>query len=128
MFAFRALAIGHIVIGVLLLPVALLSGGILAPILMAGPIWGIVLGVKLWQRGTEMFTSLRRTHWGFLLIDVLLVAYGIFALRAAERSASHGGGLLGGIGLLPLGLAIMMALFSGVTLMMARGDRARRGW
>ena len=74
MFSFRALAIGHIVIGVLLLPVALLSGGILAPILMAGPIWGIVLGVKLWQRGTEMFTALRRTHWVFLLIDVLLVA------------------------------------------------------
>ena len=102
MFSIRALAIGHIVIAVVLLPVALLSGGILAPILMAGPIWGIVLGVKLWRRGTEMLTALRRTHWVFLLIDVLLVAYGIFALRAAERSAARGGGLLGGIGLVPL--------------------------
>ena len=127
MFSLRALAIGHIVIGVLLLPAALLSGGLLAPILLAGPIWGIVLGVKLWQRGTEMFTSLRRTHWAFLLIDVLLVAYGIFALRAAERSAARGGGLLGGIGLVPLGLGIVMALFSGVTLVTARGDRSRRG-
>jgi len=97
MFSFRALAFGHIVIGVLLLPIALLSGGILGP-LMAGPIWGIVLGVRLWQRGTEMFTILRRTHWAFLLIDVLLAACGIFALRAAERSAARGGGLLGGIG------------------------------
>ena len=126
MFLFRALAIGHIVIGVLLLPVALLSGGILAPILRAGPIWGIVLGVKLWQRGSEMFTALRRTHCAFLLIDVLLIAYGIFALRAAERSAARGGGLLGGFGLVPLGLGIVMALFSLVTLLTARGDRARR--
>lgn len=74
-----------------------------------------------------MFTALRRTHWAFLLIDVLLVAYGIFALRAAERSAARGGGLLGGIGLVPLGLGMVMALFSGVTLLIARGDRARSG-
>ena len=127
MFSIRALSVGHIVIGVLLLPVALLFGGILAPILMAGPIWGIVLGVKLWQRGTEMFTALRRTHWAFLLIDVLLVAYGIFALRAAERSAARGGGLLGGIGLVPLGLGLVLALFSGVTLVICTEVNASAG-
>jgi hypothetical protein len=117
----RALAVGHIAIGLLLLPVALVSAGILAPILLVGPIWGIVLGVRLWRSGAEVFAALRRTHWTFLLIDGLLVAYGIFALRAAERSAAQGGGLLGGFGLLPLGLGIVMACFSGVTLVMARG-------
>jgi len=117
----RALAVGHIAIGLLLLPVALVSAGILAPILLVGPIWGIVLGVRLWQSGAEVFPALRRTHWTFLLIDGLLVAYGIFALRAAERSAAQGGGLLGGFGLLPLGLGFVMACFSGVTLVMARG-------
>ena len=45
------------------------------------------------------------------------MAYGIFALRTAERSAAQGGGLLGGFGLVPLGLGIMMACFSGVTLL-----------
>jgi hypothetical protein len=117
----RALAVGHIAIGLLLLPVALVSAGILAPILLVGPIWGIVLGVRLWRSGAEVFAALRRTHWTFLLIDGLLVAYGIFALRAAERSAAQGGGLLGGFGLLPLGLGFVMACFSGVTLVMARG-------
>jgi hypothetical protein len=119
----RALAVGHIAIGLLLLPVALVSAGILAPILLVGPIWGIVLGFRLWRSGAEVFAALRRTHWTFLLIDGLLVAYGIFALRAAERSAAQGGGLLGGFGLLPLGLGIVMACFSGVTLVMARADQ-----
>ena len=119
----RVLAIGHIAIGVLLLPVALLFGGIIAPILMVGPIWGIILGVRLWRSPFEGRDALRRTHWTFLLIDGLLVAYGIFALRAAERSAAHGGGLLGGIGLVPLGLGMMMACFSGATLVVARRGR-----
>jgi hypothetical protein len=122
----RALAVGHIAIGLLLLPVALVSAGILAPILMVGPIWGIVLGVRLWRSGSDVFAALRRTHWTFLVIDGLLVAYGIFALRAAERSAAHGGGLLGGIGLLPLGLGMTMACFSGVTLVVTRRGREPR--
>ena len=128
MVMLRALAVGHIVIGLLLLPVALVSGGVLAPLLMVGPFWGIVLGVRLWRSGVEVFTALRRTHWAFLVIDGLLAAYGIFALRAAERSAAQGGGLLGGFGLLPLGLGIVMACFSGVTLVMVRADqKAGRG-
>jgi hypothetical protein len=122
----RIIAIGHIVIGVLLAPVALVFGGILAPIFIVGPIWGIVLGARLWRSGAEVFAALRRTHWTFLAIDVLLVAYGIFALRAAERSAAHGGGLLGGVGLIPLGLGVAMASFSGVTLVVARAGRDRR--
>jgi len=119
----RALAVGHIAIGLLLLPVALVSAGILAPVVMVGPIWGIVLGVRLWRSGSDVFAALRRTHWTYLVIDGLLVAYGLFALRAAERSAAQGGGLLGGFGLLPLGLGIVMACFSGVTLVMARADQ-----
>jgi len=95
---------------------------------MVGPIWGIVLGVRLWRSGSDVFAALRRTHWTYLVIDGLLVAYGLFALRAAERSAAQGGGLLGGFGLLPLGLGIVMACFSGVTLVMARGGQEpRRG-
>lgn len=115
----RALAIGHIAIGVLLLPLTL-SGGILAPILMIGPVWGIVLGVRLWRPQPGSFVVLRRTHWVFLLIDGLLIWYGVFALEAAARSAARGGGLLGGLGLIPLGLGIGMACFSVVTLVAAR--------
>ncbi|PYR28258.1 MAG: hypothetical protein DMF92_14550 [Acidobacteria bacterium] len=63
----RAVAIGHIAIGALLLPAVLAFGGIFAPILIVGPIWGIALGVRLWQSGASVFGALRRTHRTFLL-------------------------------------------------------------
>jgi hypothetical protein len=115
----RALAIGHIAIGVLLLPLTL-AGGLVAPILMAGPVWGIVLGFRLWQPRPETYVALRRTHWAFLAIDALLIWLGVWMLQAAERSAARGGGLLGGIGFLPIGLGIGLACFSLVTLVLAR--------
>ena len=55
-----------------------------------------------------------------MLIDALLIWYGIIALQAADRSAARGGGLLGGFGLLPLGLGIGLACFSLVTLVLTR--------
>jgi len=115
----RALAIGHIAIGILLLPLTLLSG-IFAPIFMAGPVWGIVLGLRMWNPRPETYVALRRTHWAFLAIDALLIWWGVWMLQAAERSAARGGGLLGGIGLLPIGLGIALACFSLVALVIAR--------
>lgn len=115
----RALAVGHIAIGVLLLPLTL-GIGIFAPILMAGPVWGIVLGFRLWKPRPGLLSALRRTHYAYLFVDALLIWYGISALQAAERSAARGGGLLGGFGLIPLGLGIGLACFSAVTLMIAR--------
>ncbi len=87
---------------------------------MAGPVWWIVLGFRLWQPRPGTFVALRRTHYAYLLVDALLIWYGITALQAAERSAARGGGLLGGFGLLPIGLGIGLCCFSAVTLMVAR--------
>jgi hypothetical protein len=55
-----------------------------------------------------------------LMTAVLLVAYGLFALRAAERSAAAGGGLLGGFGFLPLGLGIVLGAMAGICLLLIR--------
>ena len=60
------------------------------------------------------------------LMAALLIAYGIFALRAAERSAAHGGGLLGGFGILPLGLGIVGACVAGLLLALERLIRRKR--
>ena len=87
---------------------------------MAGPVWGIVLGFRLWKPRPDLFVALRRTHYAYLLVDALLIWYGVFALQAAERSAARGGGLLGGFGLIPLGLGIGLACFSLVTLVLTR--------
>ena len=93
----RVLAILHIAIGILLLPLTLM-GAIFAPILMAWPVWGIVLGFRLWKPRPGVFVTLRRTHWVYLVIDALMIYYGVWALEAAERSAARGGGIMGGFG------------------------------
>ena len=52
------------------------------------------------------------THGLRLGPALLAVAVGIADLRAAERSAAHGGGLLGAIGLIPLILGGCLAILS----------------
>lgn len=112
----RFLAVAHIAIGALLMPLIVMALLVAAPLLLIGPIWGIVLGLRLWQPGTEVTASLGWTHAAYLAIDVLLVAYGFWMLRAAEESAARGGGLLGAIGLIPIGLGLLLAMFSVITL------------
>jgi hypothetical protein len=55
-------------------------------------------GADVEARGRDCAT-VRRTHYVFLAVDGLLIWYGFWMLRAAEESARHGGGLLGGLGL-----------------------------
>jgi hypothetical protein len=56
----RALGVAHIVIAVLLLPLTIFPL-LLAPIMMAGPVWAIVLGVRMWKR-RDVRIALRRTR------------------------------------------------------------------
>ena len=93
-----------------------LAGGIAAPLLMAGPVWAVVLGVRMWKRHPNVGRALRRTHAVFLIIDALLIWYGVWALRAGAESAARGGGLLSGFGLIPIGLGCGLAFFSAVVL------------
>lgn len=60
-----------------------------------------------------------------LAMAALLVAYGIFALRAGARSAAHGGGLLSGFGLIPLGMGIILGIIAIATLIAIRVVRPR---
>jgi hypothetical protein len=113
----RALAVAHILIAVLLMPLTL-AGGLVAPLLLAGPVWGAVLGVGMWQRRPGVGRTLRRTHGVYLVVDALLIAYGVWALRAAAESAARGGGLLGGIGLIPIVIGASLATFSAVVLLL----------
>ena len=120
----RVLAVAHIAIAVALMPLTL-AGGLAAPLLIAGPVWAIVLGVRMWNRHPNVGAALRWTHVAFLVIDGLLIWYGVWALRAAAESAARGGGLLGGIGLIPIALGCGLALFSAIVLLLTR--RADRG-
>ena len=115
----RALAIAHIAVAIVLIPLSLFPLP-LAPIMLIGPVWTILLARRMWRRDPTVIRTLRRTHVVFLAIDVLLIWYGFWMLRAAEASAARGGGLLGGIGVIPIGLGVLLGCFSLITLAVAR--------
>ena len=122
---FRILAVVHVVVGLLSLPLILFFGLTLAPFLIGGPIWLMVLGGRLWRQGEGMGALLRRTHVVLLVVAALLGAYGLFALRAAQQNAAQGGGLLGAFGLLPLALGVMLGATAAASLCVARGIGSR---
>ena len=112
----RALAAAHVVIAILLMPLTLFPIT-LAPIVLIGPVWSILLARRLWRREPDAIRALRRTHFVFLAIDAVLIWYGFWMLNAAEESARRGGGLLGGLGVIPIGFGVCLAVFSIVTLL-----------
>jgi hypothetical protein len=118
---YRALAVAHILLAILIVPLTL-TIPILTALFLIGPIWGIKLGLRMWRREPGLARTIRRTHFAFLVIDGLLIWWGFAMLRAADESAKRGGGLLGGIGLYPIGIGIVLALFSVVTLVTTMGQ------
>jgi hypothetical protein len=113
----RALGAAHITLAILLAPLTL-AAALLAPLFMIGPVWGAVLGVRLWRRAPGVVAQVRQTHAVFLVIDALMVSYGVWMLRAAEASAARGGGLMGGLGAIPIALGTALAVFSGIVLLL----------
>ena len=122
---FRVLAVVHVVVGFLSLPLTLVFGLLFAPLLVCGPIWLMILGYRLWREGEGTGVLLRRTHVVVLVVAALLGAYGLFALRAAEQSAARGGGLLGAFGLLPLAFGVVLGATAAVSLWLVRGVASR---
>ena len=122
---FRVLAVVHVVVGFLSLPLALVFGLPFAPVLTCGPIWLMILGYRLWCQGEEAGVLLRRTHLVVLVVAALLDAYGLFALQAAQKSAARGGGLLGAFGFLPLAFGVVLGATAAVSLWLVRGVASR---
>jgi len=121
---FRILAVLHVIVGVLLLPLTMFFGLFLAPVLLPGPVWVVILGIRLWRPARRVGVLLRRTHFVGVTLAALLCAYGAFALQAAERSAAAGGGIMGAFGLIPLGLGVLLGSTSVVSLWLARRLRS----
>ena len=121
---FRILGVVHVIVGLLLLPLTLFFGFLLAPVLLPGPIWIVILGIRLWRPSAQVGVLLRRTHWVGLTVAALLCGYGVLALQAAERSAAAGGGLMGGIGLIPLALGALLGGTAVISLWLARRLRS----
>ena len=67
-----------------------------------------------------------KTHVVVPVVAFVMCVHGAFALRAAERSAAAGGGLLGADGLIPFGLGTVLGIKAATSLWLARPvERAR---
>lgn len=115
----RILGWTHILMAVLLVPTAAFFGLWLALALIAGPVWLAGLGVRFLRARPEAWPLARRTHLFAGPIAIGLGVYGLFAMRAAARSAAGGGGLLGSYGVYPLSMAFALAALSAVTLVLS---------
>lgn len=115
----RMLAWAHIGMAALIVPMAGAFGLWFALVLIAGPVWLVGLGVRLLRPSPEAWTMARRTHMFAGPAAIIFGLYGIFALRAAARSADQGGGLLGAFGIYPLVLALGLGALSAVTLVLS---------
>jgi hypothetical protein len=71
----------------------------------------LLLGRQAWKGDPGLRARLLWTHGLSLSAGALALTLGIAVWRAAESSAAHGGGLLGGLGIFPIGVgAGMIAL------------------
>ena len=126
---FRLLALAHGIVGLLPLAFNLLVGGLLAggawwmPVRgfsvgwllvigvqlllpMAWAAWLFVLAFRLCCPTPRLAAPLRGTHLVVLLLGGLHCAWGFIAIRAAERSAAAGDGLLSPVAFIPLLLGV----------------------
>ncbi len=118
---YRLVAAAHFLVALLLLPLCLFFGITVGPLMAAAPLWLAFLGVQLWRGPSpRTFALLRATHWAVLLLAAILIFVGISTLQAAERSAAHGGGLLGAFGFLPIGIGSVLGTLATLTLIVVR--------
>ncbi len=108
----RSFAALHVLVGVLLIPLSIFVGPGLGLFVDIAGVWLIILGTKLWKPKQGIQKAILVTHMLLLIFSAALVRDGMWSLHQAELSAREGGGLLGGIGLIPIYAACVLAIFS----------------
>lgn len=94
----------------------------LMAVLAAFPAWVLAMALRAFRPLTPAAVStLRWTSIFEIACGLVLGISGVQALRAAERSAAQGGGLLGAFGLLPLALGVLVGILGLVSWWLLRG-------
>jgi hypothetical protein len=81
-------------------------------------IWMIVLGRWAWNMRPQIILVLLISHCVLLLLGMSGISLGIQTAEAAERSAAHGGGLLGVLGWSPLWFSIPIVNLASISLVL----------
>ena len=112
----RTLGAAHIAVAIVLLPVGTFLSYFSLPVVIPALVWLVILGFRLRRPNIKLLTVLRYTHLFTAPFAVLLFVYGLFALRAARRSAEAEGGLFGAFGLIPIVMGLLAGILSVVSL------------
>lgn len=139
---FRLLALVHAAAGLVALFFGIITGGLLAGggwlappggaglswllvaalqllLPLAWAAWMLFLALRLWRPTPSLANLLRWTHVVVLLLGVLHVVFGYHAMRAAEKSAAAGGGLLSPVAFFPVLVGTALVLLAGLSLVAA---------
>ena len=82
-------------------------------------VWMGILGRRLWSPGARLRAMLLWTHGVLLALGSLAVFAGIHAVKAADRSSAHGGGLLSPIAYVPLLFGVPVVVLALCSLAVA---------
>ena len=118
----RFLGVAYLVAALVSLTMTLIFGFLVAPVLLVGVAWLAAVGGRLLVGSPSAGLQARGTVIIAAPVSVAMCVYGLYALRAAARSADEGGGLLGSFGVIPLILGITLAAVSVLTLALTRPD------
>jgi hypothetical protein len=89
--------------------------------------WMLALGIRLGSPNARLRAALLWTHLTLLVPGGVALAVGLTAMRAAARSAAHGGGLMGPIAAVPLVFGAPTTLLAAASIVVAVTALPRAG-
>lgn len=113
------LGLSHLVVAILLLPVALVMGLLSIPVVLPGLVWLVLLGIRIIRNQRPVRGALLITASLLALLGGQLLWYGFYCLNAAARSAESGGGIMGSFGVIPIVMgaaSLILSLSSFATI------------
>ena len=116
------LGVLHLLLSVILLPLAFVFSVFSIPFILPGLIWLVILGFRLIRGNRPIRGALLLTHTLLSIVSIQLVAYGFYCLDAGRRSAEMGGGILSSVGLIPIAMGAFGGIVSIVSLLVARSS------
>ena len=95
---------------------------LVSPALAAATGLGLV-ALGAWRDGASAVTSMRLAEACGLGFGVIGCALGLWLLERAEQSAARGGGLLGGLGIVPLAAGVALLVLAAASWLLRNGFR-----
>lgn len=92
-----------------------------------GLLWAVAAVFLMATRSRAGLLLVRAANALAILCGVALCLLGVYWIRAAEESARHGGGIMGGLGAIPVALGVLVGAAAVVSLALTLGWKTGAG-